>query len=121
MQGRIKRRQAQQAQAAAATAGHAPTPADANVCALCERSIPVGQRDAHHLVPKSHGGVATVWLHRLCHRQVHAHLTERELARHHASLEALQSHPAIAKFIDWVRNKPTNINPPTRRSRDKRR
>jgi hypothetical protein len=28
------------------------------------------QRDAHHLVPKSRGGTETVWLHRICHRQI---------------------------------------------------
>ena len=33
-------------------------------CPLCERSIPPSQRDAHHLVPKSHGGKHTVVLHR---------------------------------------------------------
>jgi hypothetical protein len=55
---------------------------------LCDRVIPPAQRDAHHLVPKSKGGRQTEFLHRVCHRQVHALLTETELARQYASVEA---------------------------------
>ena len=50
------------------------------VCALCEREIPHRLKDAHHLTPKSRGGVVTVFLHRACHKQVHALFTETELA-----------------------------------------
>ena len=89
------------------------------VCPLCERPIPPAQRDAHHLVPKSRGGTNTVLLHRLCHRQVHAMLTETELARHFATVEALRAHPDMARFIDWVRDKPNDLNISTRKSRDK--
>jgi hypothetical protein len=114
MQGRIKRQQAERQ-----TRQHLTTSAENVVCPLCERPIPPAQRDAHHLVPKSRGGVATVFLHRVCHRQVHAVLTETELARHYDSPDALLSHPEIARFIDWVRDKPVDFNPPTRRSREK--
>ena len=43
-----------------------------SICALCDREIPPALRDAHHLIPKSKGGVATVMMHRACHKQVHA-------------------------------------------------
>lgn len=86
---------------------------------LCMRSIPKIQRDAHHLVPKSRGGVETIILHRLCHRQIHALLTESQLARNYSTIEALKSHPEIAKFIEWIGNKPTHILAPIKRSRDK--
>ncbi|CAM3636805.1 HNH endonuclease [Polynucleobacter brandtiae] len=89
------------------------------VCPLCLRLIPQSQQDAHHLVPKSRGGVATVLLHRLCHRQIHALLTETQLARHYPSIEALSAHPEIIKFIDWVKDKPADLNATIRRSRDK--
>jgi hypothetical protein len=89
------------------------------VCQLCMRSIPKNQRDAHHLVPKSRGGVETIILHRLCHRQIHALLTENQLARNYSTIEALRSHPEIAKFIEWIGNKPTYIRAPIKRSRDK--
>lgn len=115
MQGRIKRREAQaQALVRAVTVN-----LESFGCALCGRHIPPAQRDAHHLVPKSHGGVDTVWLHRLCHRQVHALFTETELARHYASAEALRGHPGMARFLAWVGDKPPDFNSPIRRSRSK--
>ena len=33
-----------------------------STCALCDREIPPALRDAHHLIPKSKGGVATVMM-----------------------------------------------------------
>jgi 5-methylcytosine-specific restriction endonuclease McrA len=55
--------------------------AEAAICALCARPIPPALRDAHHLIPKSRGGVLTVFMHRACHKQVHALFTETELAQ----------------------------------------
>lgn len=92
---------------------------DLTRCALCDRPVPPALRDAHHLVPKSRGGVLTVWMHRVCHKQIHALFTETELARHYPSAEALRAHPEIAKFIAWVSDKPCDFNPPTQRSRRK--
>lgn len=111
-QGRIKRLQT----AARAQPLHL---AEKAVCALCDRPIPPALRDAHHLIPKSRGGVTTVALHRACHKQVHALFTETELARHYPTPEALRAHPELARFITWVQSKPIDFNPPTRRSRNK--
>lgn len=91
-----------------------------SICALCDREIPPALRDAHHLIPKSKGGVATVMMHRACHKQVHALFTETELARQYPSIEALQAHSEIAKFISWFQQKPNSLNLQTRRSRNKR-
>lgn len=114
MHGRIKRRQAeQQAQA------RPPGPRDADrdvVCPLCDRPIPPSQRDAHHLTPKSRGGTQTAWLHRICHRQVHALFTEAELAREYHQVEALRAHPEMARFLDWVRRRPDDFYERTRKS-----
>lgn len=85
-------------------------------CPLCERPIPPSQQDAHHLVPKSHGGVQTVLLHRICHRQIHALLTEAELARMYATIEALKQHPELVRFIQWVRTKPDAFFEKSRKS-----
>lgn len=93
---------------------------EVSICALCNREIPPALRDAHHLVPKSKGGVATVLLHRACHKQIHALFTETELAKQYPSVEALQAHTEIAKFINWVKQKPNDLNLQTRRSRNKR-
>lgn len=113
-QGRIKRQQTEREWAMRLL----PL-ASSRVCALCDRPIPPPLCDAHHLVPKSKGGVVTVHMHRLCHKQVHAVLTETELARHYATPQALRGHPEIARFIQWVKEKPDDFNPPTRASRNK--
>lgn len=86
------------------------------VCPLCERTIPPPQRDAHHLVPKSHGGTQTVVLHRICHRQIHALFTETELARQFNSVNALKCHEQMTRFINWVKEKPGDFYERSRKS-----
>jgi protein-arginine kinase len=39
-----------------------------------------------------------------CHSKIHSVFTEKELEREYNTLEKLQAHPEIAKFIKWVRN-----------------
>jgi len=115
MNGRVKKKK---------IAGQSPSYYSAlvtedNICQLCMRPIPKSQLDAHHLIPKSRGGVDTVILHRLCHRQIHALLTESQLARNYSTIAALRSHPEITKFIEWISTKPTHILAAIKRSRDK--
>jgi hypothetical protein len=93
-----------------------PRPPEALTCPLCDRLIPPAQRDAHHLVPRSKGGRQTEYLHRICHRQVHALLTETELAREYSTVEALQAHPGMVQFLAWVRGKPPDFSERTRKS-----
>jgi len=114
VQGRVKRRQS------AALAQERPfVTGGLSVCALCDRPIPPELRDAHHLIPKSRGGVITVYMHRACHKQIHALFTETELAKNYSRLQELYAHPALAKFIKWVKGKPSEFNPAARRSRNK--
>lgn len=90
-------------------------------CPLCGREMIAGPSvDAHHLVPKSQGGRETVDMHRVCHRKIHAELTERELRDAYHSVEALRAHPAIADFIRWVARKPPEFTKATfrRKSRE---
>jgi hypothetical protein len=115
MNGRVKKKQI----ANQINFHHSFLVTDEFLCQLCMRPIPKSQRDAHHLIPKSRGGVDTVILHRLCHRQVHATLTESQLARNYSTIEALKGHPEIAKFIEWISDKPTHIRAAIKRSRDK--
>ena len=86
------------------------------VCPLCDRFIPPAQRDLHHLVPKSKGGRQTEFMHRVCHRQIHALITEAELARHYATVEALLQHPELQEFVAWVKTKPEDFFVRTRKS-----
>ncbi|QDI77721.1 HNH endonuclease [Leisingera aquaemixtae] len=79
------------------------------VCPLCGRPIPDGvPQSLHHLIPKLKGGKGgpTVLLHDICHREIHATLTEAELAREYSTPEALKTHPRLAKFIVWVQKRP---------------
>lgn len=114
VKGRIKRRLAQSV--VVPTGPEEATP----VCPLCDRPIPPEQRDAHHLVPKSRGGVQTAWLHRICHRQIHALFTESELAHDLHHVDALRQHPEMMRFLAWVRRKPDDFFERTRRSQRSR-
>lgn len=82
---------------------------DVVICPLCGGVIPPAQPDAHHLVPKSKGGRQTKFLHRVCHRQVHALLTETELARQYATVESLLGHRELQTFVAWVKTKPAEF------------
>lgn len=93
------------------------------ICPLCGRPIPPeAKRSLHHLVPKLKGGKRgpTVLLHQICHNEIHASLTEAELARDYASVEALRAHPRIARFLDWVATKPPAFHNRTAGGRRKR-
>ena len=79
------------------------------VCPLCNRPIPPGvPQSLHHLIPKLKGGKGgpVVLLHHICHREIHASLSEAELARDFPTVEALRAHPRLAKFIRWVAKRP---------------
>ena len=79
------------------------------ICPLCLRPIPAeARRSVHHLVPRLRGGKdgPTVLLHQICHNEIHAALTETELARRYNTVEALRAHPRLARFVEWVVGKP---------------
>jgi hypothetical protein len=81
-------------------------------CPLCDRPIPPDvPQSHHHLVPKLKGGKGgpIVLLHHICHREIHASLSEAELARNYCTVEALQQHPRLKKFITWVRKRPPDF------------
>ena len=86
------------------------------VCPICDRPIPDSQKDAHHLIPKSKGGKTTEYLHRICHRQIHALFNETELAVLFNTASALQGHPEMQRFIHWVKSKPNHFYEKSRKS-----
>ena len=86
------------------------------ICPICGRPIPELQKDAHHLIPKSKGGKVTEYLHRICHKQIHALFTETELASQYHRAQALVEHPEMQKFIRWVKSKPDSFYEKTRKS-----
>lgn len=66
------------------------------------------KQSLHHLTPKLKGGKGgpTVLLHHICHKEIHATLSEAELARNFNTVEALRGHPRLARFIQWVGKRP---------------
>lgn len=83
-------------------------------CWLCER--PLGRRvQFHHPVPKAKKGRETVAVHPICHRSIHAHFTNAELARIGTDRAAMLANEGVAKFVRWVTDKPPDFHAPTRR------
>jgi 5-methylcytosine-specific restriction endonuclease McrA len=76
------------------------------ICPICDRLIPTSQKDAHHLIPRSKGGKSTEFLHKICHKQIHALFNENELAKTFNTAKSLKEHPNMQIFINWVKNKP---------------
>ncbi|MEQ9042040.1 MAG: HNH endonuclease [Silicimonas sp.] len=86
------------------------------ICPLCERPIPPEARQSqHHLVPRLRGGKGgpTVLLHQICHNEIHATLTETDLARTYHTIAALRTHPRLQTFIRWVARRPPGFHSKT--------
>lgn len=89
-------------------------------CALCGRRV--DQLTRHHLIPRTRHKSRQnkkrfsrtevkeriALLCRPCHKYIHAVLSEKELETEYNTIEALQAHPDIRKFIAWIRRQPVN-------------
>ncbi|HET9503548.1 MAG TPA: HNH endonuclease [Hymenobacter sp.] len=96
------RRRTQLAQAAAEATARAQRAADTR-CGLCERAVQ--QTSRHHLVPREEGGRYgdVVDLCQPCHSSVHRFLTNKELARHYSTVEALRGAEELRGYLSWIR------------------
>ena len=82
---------------------------------LCERTL--GRKvEWHHRIPKSRGGTEVIPVHPICHRIIHASVSNQDLATTFAELEVLRSRPDISRFLRWIADKPADFHAPTRRS-----
>jgi hypothetical protein len=89
------------------------------LCPLCGR--PLGRRrEKHHLVPKRYGGREIAILHPICHRKIHKTLSDQEVAAGYTTIEALRTHPEIARFVAWLAGKPPDFYKSTWQSRRRR-
>lgn len=114
MQGRVKRRQ--QERAAEERTVREAHRVEQLTCALCGRVL--GNRvEWHHTVPKSEGGNVTVPVHPICHRTIHAYVSNHDLADAYADLDLLRAREDMHRFLRWIANKPADFNAPTRRAR----
>ncbi len=90
-------------------------------CELCGRvQLPLTR---HHLIPqarhnrnraqrtfdKHEMAHRIALLCRPCHAQVHAVLDNSSLMQHYNTVEALATHPEVAKFSAWVASKPSSL------------
>jgi hypothetical protein len=64
--------------------------------------------DRHHWQPKSKGGREYDYLHKICHRMIHRLFSEKELNADYTTPEKIVRHPEMARFILWVRRKPSD-------------
>ena len=94
--------------------------AEGGQCELCGRRVRSVTR--HHLVPRSRARrdrkrrkknrrdrrelERTVALCGPCHRNVHTSLSNGDLEKSYASVEALGEHPGVRRFTEWIRKKP---------------
>ena len=91
-------------------------------CPICGRPLLKGPSiDKHHFLPKSEGGGPddALWVHRICHKQIHALYTAKELARDPELQRpsALAARPEFEGFIDWIRKQPPEFNARMRKTR----
>ncbi len=66
---------------------------------------------------RKRGGRDTVAVHPICHRAIHAHFTNPELARLGGDRDALIAREAVANFVAWVRDKSPDFHAPIYRKR----
>ncbi len=90
-----------------------------NNCPICKRPLP-DKPSKHHLIPKTFKGKEIVLLHKICHRQIHANFTERELLNHYHTIERILKNENIQKFVKWVKNKPPEFHVRTKNTARKR-
>jgi hypothetical protein len=90
-----------------------------NSCPLCNRTL-AEKPSKHHLIPRTFKGRDIVLLHRVCHRQIHATFTERELLNYYHTIERILENGNIRKFVTWIKDKPPDFHVRTRNTSRKR-
>lgn len=92
-----------------------------SACELCARTqLPLTR---HHIIPLARHNKAwtqrrfsrdvmkadIAMLCRPCHSQIHRLFDNHELASYYHSIERLQQHSEVQKFIDWVKKCPAGL------------
>lgn len=75
-------------------------------CPLCNRPMIKGPSvDEHHFIPKCKGGKEKQYLHKTCHRFIHAQFTESELSKIYNTPEKLLDVEIIQNYMKWLQKK----------------
>ncbi|MFP4162222.1 MAG: hypothetical protein ACLFSK_09630 [Ectothiorhodospira sp.] len=99
-------------------------------CQLCGRAEVLTR---HHLIPRTRHRnrrnkrlftrdevrERVIWVCRPCHSQIHRVLDEKTLEREYNTLEALQNHPDLRSFTQWIASKPAGFKPKGGRKRQR--
>jgi hypothetical protein len=98
-------------------------------CPLCYRPLG-GTVTRHHLYPQKYGRkkghkahakeFPVLTLHKICHRMIHALFSEKLLAEHLNTIEALRAHPAMQPFLEFIVEKPVSFDVRVRRNKEKK-
>ncbi len=99
------------------------------ICSLCHRELL--SISTHHLIPRSlhkNKKIKKIFLRSqlhailtlclVCHKQIHAIFTEKELANKYYTLDNLKSNQAIDNFISWIKNKPIGFMPNIKKAKN---
>jgi hypothetical protein len=98
-------------------------------CPLCRRPLD-GKVTRHHLYPQKFGrkkghkahakAFPVVNLHKICHRMIHALFSEKYLAKHLNTIEALRAHPEMQSFLEFIAEKSPSFDVRVRGNKEKR-
>jgi hypothetical protein len=98
-------------------------------CPLCRRPLD-GTVTRHHLYPQKYGrkkarkvhahAFPVLTLHKICHRMIHALFSEKLLAEHLNTIEALRTHPAMQPFLEFIAEKPASFDVRVRKNKEKK-
>lgn len=91
------------------------------ICPLCDREMPDGSYNSHHLIPATFKGKKTIDLHIMCHDKLHHTFSEREMEHYYHTMERLLEHEEIQKFIKWVSKQPPDYYSHHKDTQDRKR
>lgn len=88
-----------------------------DLCPICDR--PNYYPSDHHMVPKSQGGRTTETICADCHKAIHAHFTNKELAETYHTPEALLTHEGFAKQVKFISKQDPGGRTVTKKNKDR--
>ena len=90
------------------------------ICQLCDRQVP--EITEHHLIPKEKGGknYETAMLCKMCHNQIHALYTNKELAARLFSIPRLKNDENIKRYLKFIVKMPGETIIPIKKAKNRR-